>query len=140
LRETFPKAVITNKDFIDITNEFDSIRSFFLFDPPWFSSFYDQSFSCFDRKNIAQYDIEVLKLCETLQGDFIITTRKENTRMLKAGYSNYLVKSNYVVCGKYPQVLLTTNLKLDGLKRWNLDRLKEYEKLHKNNSLNQDIK
>lgn len=113
LKREFPLAVVTNEDFSDTFQTYNTKRSFFMIDQPWFPGSYDQSYSCFNRKNIKEYDIEVLKYCEKLQGKFIITTRKENTRMLKSGFNNYLLQSEYVVCGRLPKVLLTTNLKLD---------------------------
>ena len=113
LKENFTYPVISKEDFTSIFDTYNFPKSFFLVDPPWFPGFYNQSFSCFDRKTIKDYDLEVLKYCNKLEGDFIITTRKENNRMLNSGWNNYLIESEYVVCGKYPKTLLTTNLKLD---------------------------
>jgi len=91
----------------------DSESSFFLIDPPWFKSFYDQPFAYFNRRSVKQYDEEIIKICKEMKGKFIITSRKENTVMKKSGFNNYLVRSIYVVSGKYPDVMLTTNLNLD---------------------------
>lgn len=109
-------AIITKRDFMQCFKQWDSPNTFFLIDPPWFKSYYDQKFSCFDRESVKEYDIEVIKLCYLSKSDFIITTRKENQIMLNSGFNNYLIKSEYVVSGKKPEVLLTTNLILDGLK------------------------
>src|SRR3990172_9048831 len=56
------------------------------------------------------WDEEFIELCKNMKGKFIITTRKENKTMLKSGFRNKLVKSEYVVSGKYPEVLITTNI------------------------------
>lgn len=112
LTKEFEFANITNEDFIECVKKWDSERTFFLFDMPWYKSYYDQIFSCFDRESVKQYDDEVLDLCRNIKGKFIITTRKENRRMLKSGFTNKLVESEYVLCGHYPKVLLTSNLPL----------------------------
>lgn len=113
LKENFSYPVISKLDFTEIFDTYNFPKSFFLIDAPWFPGFYDQAFSCFDRKTVKEYDLEVLKCCNKLDGDFIITTRRENARMLNSGWNNYLLESEYVVCGKYPKTLLTTNLKLE---------------------------
>lgn len=114
-RELTNDIIITNEDFVKCIKKYDSKKTFFLIDPPWFLTYYKQSFSCFDRKSVKVYDIEVIKLCKKLKGKFIITTRKENKIMLNSGFYNYLIKSEYPVSGKLPKVLLTTNMKLKGL-------------------------
>jgi hypothetical protein len=120
--------IITNADFVNCIKIWDSKRTFFLLDPPWYQTYYDQSFSCFNRKSVTEYDEQILSLCTgipyknfnkkgyKIKGKFIITTRKENKIMLRSRFNKYLIKSEYVVCGKYPKVLLITNLKLKGLK------------------------
>ena len=120
--------LITNADFVQCIKIWDSKKTFFLLDPPWFRTYYDQSFSCFDRKNVQEYDEQLLSLCTgipykkfnlegyKIKGKFIITTRKENKVMLGSKLHKYLIKSEYVVCGKKPYVLLTSNLKLKGLR------------------------
>lgn len=118
LKANMTNTIITQDDFKDCILKRDSKHTVFLIDMPWFKSYYDQSFSCFDRESVKDYETQVLELCKTLKGKFIITTRKENQRMLKSGFFNYLVTSEYVLCGKYPRVLLTTNFKikeLDGI-------------------------
>lgn len=105
---------ITCTDFISCMKKFDSRYTLFVIDPPWHKSYYDQAFSYFDRNNVKEYDAEVIELCSRLQGKFVITTRKENKIMRdgakKYGFKNHLMTSEYVVSGKYPKVLLTTNI------------------------------
>lgn len=117
LKENFTYPIISRLDFTEVIETYNLPRSFFLIDPPWFPSFYDQVFSLFDRESVKEYDLEVLKCCNKIECDFIITTRRENTRMLNSGWNNYLIQSEYVVCGKYPKTLLTTNLRLEGLEK-----------------------
>lgn len=101
---------ITCTDFKYCVKKYDSEETVFVFDQPWFKTFYDQSFSWFDRESVADYDKEILELCRSIKGKFFITTRRENTRMKKSGFRNLFIKSEYVVMGKYPQVLITTNV------------------------------
>lgn len=105
---------ITTGDFRKCVLKHDSTDTVFLFDQPWFPSFYDQVFSCLDR-TIKEYDEDVLDLCRNLRGKFFITTRRENTRMRKSGFTNFFIQSEYVVMGKYPQVLITTNIPKEDL-------------------------
>ena len=112
LRKEFLEANIIQDDFMDCMKTLDRIDTFFLIDPPWYKSYYDQRFSSFNRPSVRDYDEEIIDICKNLKGKFIITTRKENKTMLNSGFNNTTVKSEYVVCGKYPEVLLTTNLTL----------------------------
>ena len=112
LKKEFPYANVTNYDFKTVIKRYDSRTTFFLIDPPWYRSYYDQIFSIFNRPSVAHYDQEVLDLCEKLKGKFIITTRKENQIMRRSRFNHKLIKSEYVVSGKYPKVLLTTNLRV----------------------------
>jgi len=101
---------ITCTDFRYCIKKYDSKDTVFVIDHPWFKSFYDQVFSCFDRESVIQYDKEILELCNSIKGKFFITTRKENTRMKKSGFRNLFIKSEYVVMDRYPEVLITTNV------------------------------
>jgi len=122
LKDTFSLPEITKDDFIDCIKKHDSEKTTFLIDPPWFRTYYDQTFSCFDRESIKSYDQQIISLCSgnpigefntegyKIKGKFIITTRKENQVMLNSGFKNEYVESEYVVSGKFPQVLVTHNL------------------------------
>ena len=103
-------VTVTKQDFINCMKKWDSKRTIFVIDHPWFKSYYDQIFSCFDRENTAAYDNQLIDLCRTLKGKFFISTRKENMRMRNSGFKNLLIKSEYCVSGKYPEVLITTNI------------------------------
>ena len=70
----------------------------------------DKKFSCFDRYSVKEYCEQILELCKNLNGKFIITSRKENKIMLNSEFKKKLITSSYVLCGKYPKVLITTNL------------------------------
>ena len=84
LKKEFPRnfyTKITKLDFINCIKKWDSVNTVFLFDMPWYKSYYDQTFSFFNRKDVKQYDEDLLKICNKIKGKFIITTRKENQRM-----------------------------------------------------------
>lgn len=121
LKANFPNEIIEKKDFTYILETWDDKDNFIMLDQPWNRGNYKQSFSCFDRKSTQEYDEEVLLLCKKLKARFIITTRKENTRMLNSEFNNYLIQSEYVVSGRYPKVLLTTNMELRGLEKAKAD-------------------
>lgn len=111
LKKEFKSSAIsvTTEDFKKCVLKHDAPDTVFVFDQPWFPSFYDQVFSCLDR-TIKEYDEDILELCKSIKGKFFITTRKENTRMKKSGFRNLYIQSEYVVMGKYPRVLVTTNV------------------------------
>ena len=109
LKENFPQHTVTQKDFVSCVQDIDSKDTVFLFDPPWFRSYYDQIFSSFNRVNVAQYEDDLLELCGKIEGTFYITTRLESKRMQQATYRHLLIKSEYPVAGKTPQTLVTTN-------------------------------
>lgn len=111
LHENF-SARITAYDFKECMQRFDSKETFFLIDPPWYKSYYDQSFSSFNRKSVNEYQDKILELCHQIKGKFIITTRKESIRMLRSGFNHKTITSTYVLSGHYPKVLLTSNLRL----------------------------
>lgn len=106
---------ITSTDFKHCIKKYDSKDTVFAIDAPWFKKSYDQGFSYFDRESVTQYDKEILDICHTIKGKFFITTRIENNRMKKSGFKNLLIQSEYVVCGKYPKVLITTNVSKEDL-------------------------
>jgi len=110
LQQEFPLAFITNWDFKLCIKYWDSKDTFFLLDPPYNKSYYDQVFSTFNRESVNDYYTEVLELCKGMKGKFIITSRKENKLMLESGFKTKLVKSIYAISGKLPRVLVTTNL------------------------------
>lgn len=117
------KVSIERQDFIDCIKKHDSEGTVFLIDPPWFMSYYKQSFSWFDRKSVREYDEQIMSLCTgkpygefnkegyKIKGKFMITSRKENRVMLKTRFNHKLLKSEYVVSGHYPRLLVTNNLK-----------------------------
>lgn len=111
LRKEFPDARVTRQDFRTCVAQMDSKKTVFLFDFPWYKSYYEQRFSHFDRYTVKAYSEEVLEVCRNIKGKFIITTRKENQIMLNSEFKNKKIKSEYPVSGKLPILLLTTNIK-----------------------------
>lgn len=123
LKTNFPDAIVTHNDFTDTIKTWDNQHNFTLFDQPWGKGSYDQKYSCFDRTSTIEYDKEVIRLCSDLKGKFIITTRRENKVMLESGFNNYLIQSEYVVSGRYPLVMLTSNLSIQGLQKARIDTI-----------------
>lgn len=111
LRKEFPMLTITSEDFVKCVNRWDDKQTVFLFDAPWFRGYYDQTFSCFDRKDVKAYDQELIEICTHMKGKFIITSAQNNRIMKKSGFNNWYLKSEYVVSGNYPRQLITTNIK-----------------------------
>lgn len=110
LRKEFPEAKTPAMDFAKCIKKYDGPYTIFIIDGPWTKSYYDQGFSSFNRDSVKEYDAEIIKLCENIQGYFIICSRKENKIFKNSKFKNKLVRSIYVVSGKYPQVMLTHNL------------------------------
>ncbi len=112
LKKEFPNVTVNNMDFIDCILKYDNYNTFFLIDAPWHRSFYDKSYSCFDRKDVKTYDEEILDICRTLKGKFIICSDRSNTRMLSSGFHNRLITGVYKIAGGYTKTLLTSNILL----------------------------
>lgn len=114
LREFGDRAHISNLDFNEIFDMFeDRPNASIVIDQPWHKSFYDKEYSCFDRKDVKTYDMEILKRCGKVKGVFLICSDRKNPRMLKSGFNNYLVTGEYMVAGGYTKTLVTTNQNLD---------------------------
>ncbi len=101
---------VTCTNYFYCIKKYDSKNTVFVLDHPWFKNSYDHDFSYFNEKSVIEYDKKVLELCKSIKGKFFITTRRENIRMKNSGFKNLLIESEYVVCGKYPKVLVTTNV------------------------------
>ena len=89
LKKNFPKHNVTCKDYTKLVKQLDSKRTVFLFDPPWFRSYYDTVFSSFNRSNVAEYEEELLELCNTMKATFYITTRLESKRMQQSDFGTF---------------------------------------------------
>lgn len=106
-----PMTYMFNDDFTDIIKRFGIHKSTcFVIDAPWNRSFYDQQYSCFDRKSIAEYDNQILELLKNVQASFIICSKKDNKRMLDSRYNSFVIEGDYPIFGKLPQTLITTNI------------------------------
>lgn len=112
LKREMQYVTVTNEDFATCIRRWDSETTFFLIDSPYYKSYYDQLFSSFTKEKVQDYYKEIIELCKNMKGKFIITTRKENPIMLNSEFTKRLIISDYVVSGKYPRVMITTNLEL----------------------------
>lgn len=109
LKQCFPGANITNTDFIYCIKKYDTPETFQLIDVPWYANYYAQGFSTFTEKSIKTYDEKVLDVCKTLTGKFIITSKPKSI-FRKSDFTTAIIKSEYAVCGNYPELMITTNL------------------------------
>lgn len=110
-KEFKKKTLIYKLDFKTLMKRYDLYRAVFVIDAPWTKSLYNQEYSYFNRDSVKQYDLEIIDLCKNMRGKFIITSSKHNTNMLNSGFTNWFVRSEYVLSGNYPIQLLTTNIK-----------------------------
>lgn len=103
---------VTCEDFVDCTRKrINDITTLYVFDAPWNKSFYNQGYSCFDRK-LKEYDEQILELCRKIKGKFIICSKKGNKRMLDSEFTSALITGDYPIFGKLPQTLITTNIEV----------------------------
>lgn len=113
LKDELLTAFITNQDFIQCIKRWDGQNTVLLIDAPWNRGIYDHGFSCFDRSKVAEYDNEILELCENLESKFIICSDKNNIRMLNSGWNNRLIEGEYKICNAHVKTLLTSNMELN---------------------------
>jgi len=109
LKQCFPEANVTSTDYIYCIKKFDTPDTFFLIDVPWNENYYAQGFSAFTENKVRTYDEKILKICKSLTGKFIITSKKRAI-FINSDFTNATIKSRYVICGNYPELLITTNL------------------------------
>ena len=112
LMREFPEVNVTSADFVKCIKKHDAKNTFFMFDIPWYKSYFDQGYASFNRKSVKEYSQELIDLCEDIKGYFIIASRVENKIFKDADFEHKTIKSIYVLSGHYPKVLLTSNFPL----------------------------
>lgn len=114
LRKIFPETNVTTTDYSYCIKKYDTPKTFFLIDAPWYENYYAQGFSSFTEKKIKNYDEKILELCKSITGKFIITS-KEKKIYKDSGFVNATIQGIYAVCGNYPKLFITTNLGTEDL-------------------------
>lgn len=117
LRKKFIKAVIYQKDFMEIINKFDHEDVIFFIDPPWKTNVYDENTLTFcDRKDIDYYRQLFTRFLD-LKADWILASGvndKIGKLMIKTAEENnwYIHKvesMRKVILGQKAKTLLMSN-------------------------------
>lgn len=111
----FSEVTITQEDFTDCINRWDSADTFFLIDPPWRYTLYDlnEKAVC-DRKPLEYYS-QLLDIVSGLSGSWIICSAKDEHEikrsLTKSKWNCKVVQSDKkVIFGKYATTLICSNL------------------------------
>lgn len=124
LKKNFREATITNKDYKDCINEWDSQETFFLVDPPWSEGMYNKDFDDntdlkgikikpFVDRSAQQYYNELMKILPTLKGDWILCSNHNRNTLKKWAdsmkYSWLVVESTKRIMGHHIKTLILSN-------------------------------
>lgn len=113
-RKNFPKATITNEDFMDCIKRWDSEKTFFLVDPPWADKPYAMDhpkrgkLGFLDRHH-SEYYKQFLEVAPTLKGDWILCSNWQ--RKIDTTYPQLIVTSteSNAIFGMPAKTLLVSN-------------------------------
>lgn len=111
LQAHFPKAQVECDDFEFCINFFDGPNTFFLIDPPWSKTEYEEG--CRERAFIdrtpKEYYDKIFELLPTLKGNWFVCGNKDNKRLLDQNYHNHLFKSKKKIMGGNISTLVMSN-------------------------------
>lgn len=111
----FSEIEITQEDFADCINRWDSAETFFFIDPPWRHEIYSENDKPFCDRRPYEYYEQLLDIVENILGSWIICCdkhEKETRKILsKSKWNCKVVQSdNKVVYGKHATALICSNL------------------------------
>ena len=114
-KDHFPNAIVENMDFIETIKKYDSPTTFFLIDPPWFSSIYTYNKLTYCDRKIYDYYSKLLDIVNDLQGDWFILSsvdEKEQRKILaKSQWGLKIVSSEKkAIFGYYAKTMICSNL------------------------------
>lgn len=73
-KKLFPNAIVTNEDFTECIQRWDSPDNFFLIDYPWRTDFYEQKTITFCDRTAKEYESILEELCIGLKAKWIVCT------------------------------------------------------------------
>lgn len=106
LHKHFPDANILEYDFGEIFNSYDSKDTFFLIDPPWSKTMYEQDHAFCDRSANEYYN-DILEILPKLKGDWILCSN--HTRKFQTEYFEKILVSKRKIMGYHIKVKLLSN-------------------------------
>lgn len=114
-KENFPNASVSNMDFMETINKYDDDNVFFLIDPPWRFTTYNETVTTFCDRKVWDYYDQLLKRIETLKGDwFLLSSADEHEQkniLRDSKWGCKIVQSDKrVIFGKYAQTMICSNL------------------------------
>jgi len=114
-KKKFPNADVSNMDFMETINKYDSEDTFFLIDPPWRFDTYDVNTKSFCDRDVITYYTQILKRIDTLKADwFLLSSADEHEQKNILRDSKWgikiVVSDNRVIFGKYARTMICSNL------------------------------
>lgn len=94
LRAHYRHHTITQTDFVDCINTWDSSKTFFLIDPPWITKLYGNNDKCFIDRTAEQYYTEVLDIVKRLKANWILCSQPDNPYVKNVPYNQVLIESD----------------------------------------------
>lgn len=110
LKETFPRAFVTNMDFEYSTKLHDGPRTFHFYDDPWYPQIYSNEFFVFDR-TVEEYYTNTFDLVSTLRGKWMIAGSVKNSTLKRLGnkYSEHILEGKYKIANGVSKVRIIAN-------------------------------
>tara|TARA_R110002167_G_C12611410_1_gene645955 strand:- start:117 stop:689 length:573 start_codon:yes stop_codon:yes gene_type:complete len=111
----FSEIEITQEDFKDCIKRWDSAETFFLIDPPWKHSTYNENTLTYCDRKPSQYYLELLEMVEVIMGNWIICSDAQESEIKKcltrSKWKCKTVQSDEKrLFGQYGKTLICSNL------------------------------
>lgn len=113
-KKKFPNYIVTQEDFLDCIKRWDSVDTFFFFDPPWRFQQYDpNNTKAFCDRPVKQYYKQIFEYVKIIKGDWMfagdVHEKESGKLMINSDYPNLIIKTNYKMLGGRVQTRLCSN-------------------------------
>lgn len=106
--------IVTQEDFKECIEKWDSEDTFFLIDPPWYNDIYSKNDKPFMDRTALQYYQDIFKFLETVKGNWILCADKWEHDVKRictlSKYDNLILKTEQRLLHGKIGVLLTSNI------------------------------
>ena len=117
LKQNFPKAIITQDDFIDCIKKHDGPNTLFFIDPPWNPIDYKENTKTFCDRGVGEYYGQLKKLLPNIQGNWIVAGRalggsRSTISVYFKEYPFIIIEGNRTINGHKTKVKIVSNQEL----------------------------
>lgn len=114
LRQNLPHAAVTQLDFIECIQKFDSPQTLFFIDPPWSRVDYAKNPKTFCDRGVGVYYKQLKELLPTCKGNWIIAGRasggaRSTVTVYFKDYPTMVLQGKRKINGHFTKVKLASN-------------------------------